>query len=446
MPLFMHQLRKRISMVLVSLIVLTPVSAEETPAAEPDAGTAQNGETAEAETEAVTETETYAVDIASDRAVLVDVQSGTVLFDKHSTEQADPASLAKIMAVYLSCETLDANSMLTMSDTAFQSYSHEAGVLWIQQGEVLRAEDCEYAAMLASANDTCAMLAEGTAVSIPSFVERMNQTAGQIGMENTSFDNPFGLASEAQYSTAADIAQLVRKAIRNEQFRKIFGTPAYAMAATNMHAQQRQIVNDCALLRQGDYYLESVKGGKIGSTRSGGFSLAVYAEQDGNSLAAVVMQEETADAAYRDIRALLEYGFASTLNLTITPEDIGTETVSVNDGKKHIADVVFSVDSGFNILMKNRADDAELSSEIVVYNRESADPERITAEVVFYLDKEAVGSAPMEREIIWEPEKEPAEKMETVQLIFDWGSVAVLAVILFFPLYGYLRRLMMPPK
>ena len=431
-------MKKLIALFLSTLTALTPVLAEQAPSPET--------EPEETSAESEEQTEEYAVELATDYAVLMDAESGTVLFDKNGDEPGDPASLTKIMTVLLAAEQLNDSDTLTMSAEAFQSYSHDQGVLWIQQGETMSAGDCEYATMLVSANDTCAMLAEGTAGDIPSFVKQMNERAEAFGMTGTHFENPFGVAAAGQYSTACDLALLTRNALKNESFRKIFGASSHTLTATNMQAQTRALANGCELLRDGAYSYDGAAGGKIRSTPANGYALAAYAKRGGTGLIAVTMHEADADTAYKDTARLLDYGFESAQTITITPEDIGTKTVSVDDGKTHIADVTFSADSSFNILLPKGVAKESITSEIVVKNEEAKDPGHISAEVIFLMDGTEIGRSPLTAEIVREPEKEPVNYLKIAKTVFDWTCVALLAFMVLRPAVKALHRLLIPPR
>lgn len=433
----MKMIRKLTAVFLSVMTAGMPVLAETAPSPEPDPQ-----ETAAPEEEA----EEYAVEITTDYAVVIEQGSGTVLFEKQGREPGDPASLVKIMTVMLAAEKLADDEMLTMSAEAFQTYSHDQGVLWIQQGETLSAEDCEYATMLASANDTCAMLAEAIAGDNPSFVKQMNERASAIGLADTHFDNPFGTAAAGQYSTPYDLALLTREALKNEHFRTVFGAPSYSLSPTNMQAQNRPIANDCELLRDGAYKYDGAAGGKIGSTPANGYALAAYAKRGATGLIAVVMHEKDAETAYKDVAALFEYGFDSAQTVTITPEDIGTKTVTVSEGRRHVADVTFSADSSFSILMPAGMDASQITSEIVVQNENAADPARITANVVFYMNGEEIGSAPLTANIVREPEKEPLNYGALAQNVLDIVSVALLVLVILRPALKFLYRKLQPPK
>ena len=433
---------KKAVMCLFSLLLcLYPVHAEENPNPETD-GTEETEEIEETEEEPVQEV----IDIASDKAVLIDADSGKVLYEKNSNERGDPASLNKIMTVYLAAQTLPASQPLTMSDSAFQSYDHNQGVLWIQQGETLSAKDCEYASFLASANDTAAMLAEAAAGSLNAFVEKMNAEAADLELQNTHFDNVFGVASSDNYSSAYDMAMLTRKALKNDVFREIFGASSYMLSGTNKQNSSRMIAADCELIRSGTYSYEDALGGKIGSTPTGGFALAAAAKRGATSLIAVVFGEATPDAAYHDIVRIFEYGFESAQTVTITPADYGSKTIEVTDGRKHIADVVFTSDSSFSILMPKELDPSLVKAEIVVKNEDSSDPEEITAEVIFTLDGETIGSSPMERTIIMKPVEEKFKTDHLPTNVLDWISVGALLLVLLLPALNWFFRTLEPPK
>ena len=132
------------------------------------------------------------IDVTAPAAILVDRASGNVLYEKNGSTRRDPASLTKLMGLYLAVGELSDDTPITMSDAAYETYDHSSGVLWIQREETLTAKDAEYASMLMSANDTMAMLAEAVSGDAETFVAKMNQTAADLQMNDTHFDNIFG--------------------------------------------------------------------------------------------------------------------------------------------------------------------------------------------------------------------------------------------------------------
>ncbi|NCB33784.1 MAG: D-alanyl-D-alanine carboxypeptidase, partial [Erysipelotrichia bacterium] len=352
----------------------------------------------------------------------------------------DPASLTKIMTVYLACTKLDISTAVTMSDTAFQTYNHESGVLWIKSGESMTALAAEYASLLYSANDTTAMLAEAVSQDQDTFISLMNSTAASLNMGNTSFQNIFGLNNENNYSSAADLAKLVQAAIKNVTFKKIFSSSGYVMEATNM-TEARPIGNDCQFLPGQESAYESATGCKIGSTAEGGYALAASAERNGTSLIAVVLGEADETAAYEDVRKILDYGFSSYHTVTLSGADVGTKTIEVYEGKKHSYNVDFNSNSEFSILLPMAIDKTQITMEMVTANEDSEDPNQITADVVFSIDGKEIGSVPMTAKITDVREETKEENQSQKELYFSYFCIAILGIII---IYDIARRITPP--
>lgn len=376
-------------------------------------------------------------------AVLVDQDSGNVLYDFNSAVHRDPSSLSDLMTVYLAASSLNQNQSLTMSETASATYDHSSGVLWIENGERLSVLDCMAATLLAGANDTAAMLAEGVSGSNDAFLSAMNTQVEDWNLADTHFDNLFGLASDNNYSSAADIAEITRRALSNASFSSVFSLTSYTIAANNKHVQVRDIPNDCQLVRSGDNYYEGITGCKLGYSESGGYGISASAEKDGTRLIAVVLGEESADAAYADIKALFDYGFSSYQTVTIRKDDIPSQTIAIRDGTRKSADVILSADSDFSILMKVTDTTPELTAEIQVENSDSNDPDAITGKVVFYLNGQEAGSVDAAKEVVTY-ERNTQSGIDSMT-IYDWVCIVVLALTMLYPVLKRFSDFLKPP-
>ncbi len=388
------------------------------------------------------------VQINAQAAALIDRSSGKVLYEVNGDAKYDPTSLVKIMTVYLAENALTPSQTLSMSETAFNTYDHSAGVLWIQIDEMLTAESAEYATMLASSNDTAAMLVEAVTLNQDDFVAQMNAQATTWGLTNTKFTNVFGISDGEQYSTAIDIATMTRQAMKDESFSELFGASSYTIPATNRQTQTRPIANDCKLLRNGEtYYNEEVTGGKIGGTSETGFSLVASSERGGTSIIAVVMGEESAASAYEDINALLEYGFSQYQTVKITVDQIGEKTVEViNEDGKHSADVTFYVEKGFEALLPSEIDASNLEVTIEVENEDATNAETMNANVVFSINGTTVGTSKMQKTIVEYDTSFEATTLPLIQQGFDYFSIFILAFILFFPIIVKWFTSLTPPE
>lgn len=382
------------------------------------------------------------VQIQAGSASVMDRGSGRLLYEKNSDERMDPASLSKLMSVYLACENLKMDDSLTMSDAAFQWYDHDAGVLWIQQGETLSVSDCVHAGLLVSANDTTAMLVEAVGGDLDSFVGMMNAKAKEIGMENTHFDNPFGLHSDGNYSTARDLCLLLQKALKNDSFAQAFQAKRYTINPTNMQEQSRVLVNDSGLFVNGSY--APLTGVKVGNTAEGGWDIASSLTSDGTSTIAVVLGAESQESADSDLQSITGWTFSSYQTVTITKDEIGEKTIAIYDGHKHVADVTFSSDTDFSALLPADVDPSSLSAEIVPDEENPESAEEATAHIIFLLDGKKVSSSEALRTV--KPVKSRFPQFETPREKFDLLCAAVLILFLLARPLAFVVRGMRPPK
>ena len=218
---------------------------------------------------------------------------------------------------------------------------------------------------------------------------------------------------------------------------------SYTIAANNKHVQVRDIPNDCQLVRSGDNFYEGITGGKLGYSESGGYGISASAEKDGTRLIAVVLGEESADAAYADIKALFDYGFSSYQTVTIRKDDIPSQTIAIRDGTRKSADVILSADSDFSILMKVTDTTPELTAEIQVENSDSNDPDAITGKVVFYLNGQEAGSVDAAKEVVTY-ERNTQSGIDSMT-IYDWVCIVVLALTMLYPVLKRFSDFLKPP-
>ena len=199
-------------------------------------------------------------------AIVMDMQTGSVIYSKNPDERLYPASITKIMTTLLACENLDMNDTIVVSQAA--AYGIEAGSssIYADTGEVFTVEQALMAVMLESANDAANGIAEYIAGSVNGFVDMMNARAAEIGCTNTHFVNPHGLHDDDHYTCAKDMALIAQEAFKNKTFRKIVGTVEYNIPPTNKTEETRYFVNHQKMMYQEDVYYEPCIGGKTGFT------------------------------------------------------------------------------------------------------------------------------------------------------------------------------------
>lgn len=244
--------------------------------------------------------QTKAQGVSAQSAILMEQTSGRVLFEKDAYTKRRIASITKIMTAIIAIESGKMNDTVTVSSRAVRA---EGSSVYLKEGEKIKLRDLVYGLMLRSGNDAAIAIAEYVGGSVEGFVFLMNQKAEEIGMRNTHFANPHGLDdAENHYSTAYDMALLMRYAMHNEEFRKISGTKVYR--APNPDEKWDRIWRNKNKLLTNLY--EYCTGGKTGYTKRAKRTLVTTAEKDGMELIAVTLN---APDDWNDHITMYEYGF-----------------------------------------------------------------------------------------------------------------------------------------
>ena len=236
------------------------------------------------------------LEINSPVALLIESETGTILYEKKAFDKMYPASTTKIMTAILALENCDLNDIATVSRDAIMSVPIDYTNANLKVGEELTIKDLLYAFLIPSANDCGYVLAEHIAGSTEKFAEMMNLKATELGCKNTNFTNPSGIHDENHYSTAYDLALIGRYAMKNETFREIVSTPSYNLPATNKYdSTDRRFVSTNFLIRESQtkYYYEYATGVKTGFTDEAGDCVVASAKKDGIEYIAVIL-----DAGY----------------------------------------------------------------------------------------------------------------------------------------------------
>ncbi|MBR5543036.1 MAG: D-alanyl-D-alanine carboxypeptidase [Oscillospiraceae bacterium] len=260
--------------------------------------------------------------LISQSAVLIDAKTGQVLYDKAMHEKRHPASITKIATVICGLENASLSDKIVMSYDAVFSVSRDSSHIALDVDEELTVEQASYAALMMSANEACNGIAELAGGDIPTFVEMMNEMARNAGALGTHFANANGLRDPEHYTTAYDMAMICRHAIKNPDFKKIFGTYKYDMAPTNKQPETRHFVNQHSMISIPEFLYDGIVGGKAGWTQDAQYTLVTAAERDGICLIAVVMKSPRNNDKYTDTKALLDYGFENYEKLTLSTADL----------------------------------------------------------------------------------------------------------------------------
>lgn len=277
-------------------------------------------------------------EITSSTGVLIEAETGAVLYDKGADELRYPASITKLMTLLLAVENSSLDETVTFTETGVRDVTWESSNIGMQLGEQITMEDCLYAIHISSANEVSAQVAEYIGGSEQNFVDMMNARAAEIGCANTHFANASGLPDPNMYTTARDMALIFREGLKNETFREIIGNPTHVIPATNKNSEKRLLHTHHPLFaEEHEMYYKGCIGGKTGHTDDAGSTLVTGVEQNGVTYIAVVMRAEDLGPACADSILLFDYGFrnfqktAYRNGSVVLPLNTGTDGLTVNE-------------------------------------------------------------------------------------------------------------------
>ncbi len=275
------------------------------------------------------------ISVNATAALLVDFDTGQVLYEQSADEQRYPASITKVMTALLTIEAvgrgeLSLDTVITATPEALYDITASSSTANIVAGEQLTVNNLLYCLMLPSANEAANILAIAVGGDIPAFVERMNTRAQELGMNSTHFMNPHGLHHADHYTTARDIYTMAKQAMTHPTFREIVSTGSYTVPATNL-SEARVLHNTNALLtpkKYPGYTYSGTIGIKTGSTPEAGYCLLSAAKKSGRTLFSVVLGAQNPTNGnkvdrqqYSESKRLLEWGFTNFKNATLLNKD-----------------------------------------------------------------------------------------------------------------------------
>lgn len=268
--------------------------------------------------------------VSAEHAILMDAQTGRVLYEKNADERSLIASTTKIMTALVVCERCNVLDRMRIPKEAV---GIEGSSMYLKEGEVLTIQELLYGLMLHSGNDAAVALAIYCGGTVEGFAGLMNDKARQLGMENTHFENPNGLDSPGHYSTAKDMAVLAAYAMENPIF-------AQTVSTKTVTAGNRSLRNHNKLLWQ----VEGADGVKTGFTKAAGRILVSSAVHQGRRLIAVTMN---APDDWNDHRSLLEEGFSRYCVTQIVKAGDCLGTVEIAGGEAGEASLIVAEDFSY---------------------------------------------------------------------------------------------------
>lgn len=247
-------------------------------------------------------------------AVLMEKETGTVLYEQSAHEKLEPASVTKVMTLLLVMEAVDSGRLSLDELVTVSAYAAGMGgsQVYLEQGEQMTVSEMIKCVTVVSGNDCAVALAEHLSGSESAFVERMNQRAQELGMADTTFLNCTGLPAQGHVTSAYDIALMSRELLLNHPSIRDYTT----IWMDSIRGGEFGLTNTNRLIR----FYEGATGLKTGSTDAAGYCMSASAERSGMELIAVVMKAPTTSQRFEDAKALLDYGFANYAVASVYPD------------------------------------------------------------------------------------------------------------------------------
>ncbi len=260
-------------------------------------------------------------ELHAEAAVLMDAKTGQVLFEKNLHQRHYPASITKVMTGLLALEKGNLTDLVAMSDEAVFSIGRNSSHVALDVHEKLTLEEALYALAIASANDAANGIAEHISGSLEHFALAMNEKAVKIGAVKTHFVNPHGLPDDNHYTTAHDMAIIMKEAIQTPRFTEIFSAVYYEIPPTNKQPEERCFHSRNAFLNGTSGY-PGVLASKSGWTSQANNTLVTAAERGNRKLIVVVLNVPNRNLSYEDTVNLLDYGFQEFMDYPIDLTDL----------------------------------------------------------------------------------------------------------------------------
>lgn len=333
-------------------------------------------------------------EVGAESAILIEANTGAILYEKNVHNHHYPASITKILTAYIARQKSELNEVVEYSSKAVNSINwREDSNIGIKAGEALTMEQSLYSLLVGSANECGNAIGEHISGSMEAFAELMNQTAQEIGCVDSHFVTTNGIHDENHYTSAYDMAQIARKFFSDDLLCKMSSQSSYELPASSTLSQDLWASCKNQLLPGRKYAYEYLVGSKTGYTDLARQNLVSCAEKDGLKLICVVMKDES-PMQYTDTIDLFNYGFSNFKAVNVSENDT---TYSVRSNSFFVTEndifgnstPILSLDSDASLILPADADFKDVISELSYENLEAGQ----AAMVYYYYKDQPVGKA-----------------------------------------------------
>lgn len=336
-------------------------------------------------------------DIIAGAAILLDSSSEKVLYSKNETEKMYPASTTKILTAILTLENCNLDDVVTVPYEAISSIPSGYSVAALQAGEQLTVEKLLKLMLVHSANDAANVLAYHVSSSIDAFANLMNDKIAELGLKNTHFTNPSGMHDENHYTTAYDLAIIMKYCMKNGTFRNYAGLKSCTIPPTNKYEERVfKTTNDLLIYDNrnvaSNYYYQYAIAGKTGYTTPAKNCLVSVANKDGLELICVVLSvglyPNNLSAKFVDTKSIFEYGYNNYVIRKLREQNAIATQVEISNGTKETKNLDLLIANDIDPLISQNDINTDFSPEIIVNDNLTApiSQGQVLGKIVYNID------------------------------------------------------------
>lgn len=313
----------------------------------------------------VTSDKNVELNLTAKSALLMDNRTNKIIYSKNENEKMYPASTTKILTAILVLENSSLDNLVTASYNAVMSIPNGYSTAHLQIGEQLTVEQLLQLLLVHSANDAANVLAEYVGGSVDSFVSMMNTKLNELGLKDSHFTNTYGLHDDNHYTTAHDLAYIMKYCMKNEDFRRLAGSASCSIPATNMYGTRLYSSTNELLNPNSKYYYSHLTAGKTGFTSQAKGCLVSCGYKDDLELICVVLgSENDYPRRFDETKYLYEYGYSNYLIKNIVEQNSTITQIQVSNATKDTKNLDLLVKETIPALIKNSEMNNEITPEI----------------------------------------------------------------------------------
>lgn len=310
-------------------------------------------------------------EISSDAAILIDSSSEKILYSKNENEKMYPASTTKILTAILVLENCNLDDIVTIPYEAISSIPSGYSIAALQAGEQLTVQQLLQVMLVHSANDAANVLAYHVSGSIDSFATLMNKKVADLGLTNTHFTNPSGMHDEKHYTTAYDLAIIMKYCMKNSTFRSLSSLKHCIIPSTNKY-DERVFNTTNELLTASNYYYKYAIAGKTGYTTQAKNCLVSVSNKDGFELICVVLSaglyDNNVSAKFTDTISLFNYGYNNYTIKKLREKNAIATQIEISNATKETRNLDVLLSNDLTALVSQDNFETEFDPEIEIYN------------------------------------------------------------------------------